>query len=172
MKNSIVKSVLLSVFVGTLLLTACDSSENKESTSTETMATDNAASNTTSENTATENTADQTATGNSTANANTPTASAADLEKAKQLYNTNCAVCHKLNNEVLIGPGLAGINQKHPQEYLIKWIKNSQKVIESGDKYAVELFNKYNKVPMPAYENFSDDEIKAILAYIQQNQQK
>jgi hypothetical protein len=73
---------------------------------------------------------------------------------------------------VLIGPGLAGINQKHKQEWLVSWIKNSQKVIESGDKYAVELFNKYNKVPMPAYENFSDDEIKSILAYIEQNQEK
>jgi hypothetical protein len=45
-------------------------------------------------------------------------------------------------------------------------------MIESGDKYGVELFNKYNKVPMPAYENFSDDEIKSILAYIEQNQVK
>ncbi|MDO1447980.1 cytochrome c [Rhodocytophaga aerolata] len=168
MKNLIERSVMLSVLAGMLLFTACNSSENKENTTTETTATENTAPDAT----ATENTADQTATGNSTANASTPTASAADLEKAKQLYNTNCAVCHKLNNEVLIGPGLAGINQKHPQEWLVKWIKNSQKVIESGDKYAVELFNKYNKVPMPAYENFSDDEIKAILAYIEQNQEK
>ena len=156
---------MYSALAGVLLFSACNSSETKENTTTaettETTATNNTATEPASE---TEN----------NAAGSTPTASAsnADLETGKRLYSTNCAVCHKLNNEVLIGPGLAGINQRHKEEWLVSWIKNSQKVIESGDKYAVELFNKYNKVPMPAYENFSDDEIKSILAYIEQNQEK
>jgi mono/diheme cytochrome c family protein len=159
MRNLVIRPFVYSALAGVLLFSACSSSETKENSSTD--------------NTATNNTATETATENNAAgNATTASASSADLETGKRLYSTNCAVCHKLNNEVLIGPGLAGINQRHKEEWLVSWIKNSQKVIESGDKYAVELFNKYNKVPMPAYENFSDDEIKSILAYIEQNQEK
>jgi mono/diheme cytochrome c family protein len=161
MKNSIVKSIIYFAFAGTFLFSACNNSENTGNTE-----------NTSTENTSADNTPTEPADGNNTASSATATASNADLETGKRLYSTNCAVCHKLNNEVLIGPGLAGINQKHSQDWLVSWIKNSQKVIESGDKYGVELFNKFNKVPMPAYENFSDDEIKSILAYIEQNQEK
>jgi mono/diheme cytochrome c family protein len=163
MKKLLIRPLICSAIAGVLLFSACNSSENKENTTTES---------TNTESTATENTTAESAGGNNNTGATTATASNADLETGKRLYSTNCAVCHKLDKEVLIGPGLAGINQKHSQDWLVSWIKNSQKVIESGDKYAVELFNKYNKVPMPAYENFSDDEIKSILAYIEQNQVK
>jgi mono/diheme cytochrome c family protein len=162
MKNLLIRPFIYSALAGALLLPACSSSENKETTSTENAASGEATA---------DNTVTEPATGDNASGGAATTASA-DLETGKRLYSTNCAVCHKLSNEVLIGPGLAGINQKHKQEWLVSWIKNSQKVIESGDKYAVELFNKYNKVPMPAYENFSDDEIKSILAYIEQNQEK
>jgi mono/diheme cytochrome c family protein len=85
----------------------------------------------------------------------------------ESLFKNNCASCHAPTTEVVVGPGLAGITQRRPEAWLISWIKNSQKVIQSGDKYAVELFNKYNKTPMPAYENFSDDDIKSILRYVE-----
>src|SRR5688500_16350801 len=90
------------------------------------------------------------------------------LAVGEKLYTENCKVCHNLNTETLIGPGLAGINERRPQEWLIPWIKNSQKVIASGDKYAVDLFNKYNKVPMPSYD-YSNEQIQSILAYIAKN---
>jgi mono/diheme cytochrome c family protein len=83
------------------------------------------------------------------------------------LFKNNCISCHATSTEVVVGPGLAGITQRRPEAWLVSWIKNSQKVIQSGDKYAVELFNKYNKTPMPAYENFSEDDIKSILKYIE-----
>jgi mono/diheme cytochrome c family protein len=96
---------------------------------------------------------------------------AAALAVGEQLYTGNCKVCHQLNNQTLVGPGLAGINERRPQEWLISWIRNSQKVIASGDKYAVDLYNKYNKAAMPSYD-FKEEEIKAILAYIARNEKK
>jgi mono/diheme cytochrome c family protein len=82
------------------------------------------------------------------------------------LFKNNCAACHASSTEVVVGPGLAGVTQRRPEEWLISWIRNSQKVIQSGDKYAVELFNKYNKTVMPAYY-YSDDQIKSILRYVE-----
>jgi mono/diheme cytochrome c family protein len=91
----------------------------------------------------------------------------AKVEEGKTLYNNNCTACHALTDEVLVGPGLKGVNQRRPLAWLISWIRNSQKVVQSGDKYAVELFNKYNKTVMPSYD-FSDEQIVSILQYIDQ----
>ena len=68
-------------------------------------------------------------------------------------------------NEVVVGPALAGISQRRPVSWLIPWIKNSSKVVASGDEYAVELYNKYGKQQMPSFA-LSDQEVKSILTYI------
>ena len=80
------------------------------------------------------------------------------------LYKNNCAQCHAVN-EVVVGPALAGITKRRPISWLIPWVKNSSKVVASGDEYAVNLFAKYNKQQMPSFD-LSDKEIHAIMMYI------
>lgn len=86
------------------------------------------------------------------------------ITQGRQLFNGNCKVCHALN-EVVVGPALAGVHERRPTDWLHAFIRNSQRVIQSGDAYAVNLFNEYNKTQMPAF-NFSDEQINSILAYI------
>lgn len=88
----------------------------------------------------------------------------------EKLFKDNCTQCHAVRG-VVIGPELAGISQRKDEAWLIKWIKNSQAVIKSGDAYAVDLFNKYNKTVMPN-QAVNDEEIKAILAYIAAEEKK
>lgn len=95
-----------------------------------------------------------------------PVALDAAAEQGKTIFNNNCTVCHSLGAEVVVGPGLKGVTQRRPEAWLVSWIRNSQKVVESGDAYAVEIYNKFNKTPMPPYD-FSDDEIKSVLKYIE-----
>ncbi len=92
-----------------------------------------------------------------------------DLEKGKSLWEGNCTSCHSLNDEVVVGPGLKNILERRDINWLIPWVKNSQAVIKSGDKYAVELFMKYNKAVMTSFA-LKDDEIKAIFSYIKQSE--
>ncbi|MDW3192176.1 MAG: cytochrome c3 family protein [Cytophagales bacterium] len=82
----------------------------------------------------------------------------------EKLYKNNCTQCHAIN-EVVIGPALKDVHERRPKEWLISWIQNSQKVIASGDEYAVALYEEYNKTVMTAYP-FSEEEITSILAYI------
>jgi len=86
------------------------------------------------------------------------------IASGEKLYNANCTQCHAIN-EVVIGPALKGIEERRERPWLISWIKNSQKVIDSGDEYAVALYEKYKKVAMPAYP-FTDAEIISVLEYI------
>ena len=86
------------------------------------------------------------------------------IASGEKLYNANCTQCHAIN-EVVIGPALKGIEERRERPWLLSWIKNSQKMIQSGDEYAVALYEKYKKIAMPAYP-FTDSEIISILEYI------
>ena len=90
----------------------------------------------------------------------------ADVAKGETLFKNNCAACHAVSAEVVVGPGLKGINERKDFAWLSKWIRNSQAVIASGDPYAVEIYNKYNKAQMTSFPNLSDDDIRNMLAYV------
>lgn len=152
------KLVVHSLFASVIILSACSEGEKKaEDRSTAVVAEDNTAE-------AVEENIQDVQT-----QAATSTPDDKLIQEGEQLFTSNCVACHSLGNDRLIGPGLAGITERRSEEWLIPWIKNSQKVIESGDEYAVKLYNEYNKVPMPSYTNLTDDQIRGILAYIKKN---
>ncbi len=86
----------------------------------------------------------------------------------KTLFKANCAQCHNRNmKDDLTGPALGGVRERwESEELLYAWIRNSSAVIAGGDAYAVELYNKWNKVVMNPFPNLSDEEIEAILVYV------
>lgn len=82
-----------------------------------------------------------------------------------QLFQV-CAACHHIGKGKLIGPDLYGVTERHDRDWLIRFIRNSQEVIESGDPYAVKLFEEYNKIPMPPVD-YTDAQINILLDYIE-----
>ena len=97
--------------------------------------------------------------------------SAQNVEEGEKLYKANCTACHQIDNK-LIGPALRGVSDKYSEEWLIKWIKNSAEMIAAGDPDAIAIWEEYNKSPMTAFPYFSDDDVKNILAYIEQAPEK
>ncbi|RFP65501.1 cytochrome C [Hymenobacter lapidiphilus] len=96
--------------------------------------------------------------------AGTTTADPAAIAAGDALFKANCAQCHAIN-DVVVGPAMAGITKRRPMSWIIPWIKNSSKMVASGDPYAVALYNKYQKQQMPSFQ-LSDAEITSIIAYI------
>jgi cytochrome c551/c552 len=76
-------------------------------------------------------------------------------------------MCHSLNEDK-IGPALAGATQRWGGDtsQLKGFIKNAQSVINSGDAYAISLYNKWNRSNMPAFPNLTDQELNALLEYL------
>lgn len=93
-------------------------------------------------------------------------------QDGKEIFQTNCAACHSVGKGKLVGPDLLGVNNKYSEEWLIKWTKSSQSVINSGDAAAVAIFKEFNNIPMTEFPLLSDNEIKSIFQYIQTESDK
>ena len=82
-----------------------------------------------------------------------------------KIFKVNCAACHSVGSNKVVGPGLQGITEKRTREWLGKWIANSGEFIASGDADAQAIFAEFNSIPMPP-QAVSPEEIDAILEYI------
>ena len=93
-----------------------------------------------------------------------------DAKNGEKLFKANCTACHALDKQ-LVGPALGGIvaklktEQNLETDWLHKWIKDNKSLRASGDKYANEVFEKFNKTEMLAFPNLTDKDIDDILEY-------
>jgi len=81
------------------------------------------------------------------------------------IFKNNCSSCHKINED-MTGPALKDIEKRRDRAWIYKWVHNSSAVVASGDKYAVDLFNKWSKTQMTQFPNLKEEEIDGILDYI------
>lgn len=93
-----------------------------------------------------------------------------DPKNGEKLFKANCTACHALDKQV-VGPALKGVVERVKTEagldkdWLHKWIRNNKELRASGDKYANEIFEKFNKTEMQVFPNLTDKDIDDILAY-------
>jgi mono/diheme cytochrome c family protein len=77
-----------------------------------------------------------------------------------------CSGCHKLDVQ-LVGPALGPqITEETDDQYLVRWIHNSQALIAAGEPRAVGIYNRYNQSIMPAFNELSAKDIADILGYV------
>ena len=93
-----------------------------------------------------------------------------DAKNGEKLFKANCTACHALDKQ-LVGPALGGVvdrlkkEQNLDTDWIRKWVKDNKALRTSGDKYANEVFAKFNKTEMLAFSNLSDKDIDDILEY-------
>ena len=87
------------------------------------------------------------------------------IAAGKATFQELCTVCHAVDRKV-VGPALMNVYDRRELPWIIAFVKNSQRLIASGDPIAVALYNEYNKTQMNSFDYLSDDEIIDILAYI------
>ncbi len=78
-----------------------------------------------------------------------------------------CKACHTIGGGKLVGPDLKGVTERRDEAWLIKFIQNSQAVIDAGDPIAVQVWEENNKIPMPPNPQLNDEQVKDLLLYIE-----
>jgi cytochrome c551/c552 len=90
----------------------------------------------------------------------------AQAQDGKALFNQKCASCHAIDKQ-LVGPALKGVEDRwDDKKMLYDWVRNSAAVIKKGYPRAVAVYAEYNKVQMTAFPELKDQDIDAILGYI------
>lgn len=92
----------------------------------------------------------------------------------KQLFKANCAACHNRNMiDRMTGPALGGAVERWVDNdvSIEEFIRNAPLVLSSGNVYANQLRSEFG-IEMTAFPNLSDEEIEAILGYVEEMYQR
>lgn len=89
----------------------------------------------------------------------------AKAQNGQALFRQHCGICHTIGLGRLVGPDLNGVNTLRSEEWLLKWTKNSQEFIKSGDPDAKAIFAQFNNLVMPV-PPISEPDIKEIYKFI------
>ncbi|MES2616480.1 MAG: cytochrome c3 family protein [Bacteroidota bacterium] len=91
-----------------------------------------------------------------------------EASKGEALFKANCTSCHSMSSKG-VGPALQGVVGRHSsEEWLVKWIRNNEKLRASGDKEAIAVFNNNGQASMNVFENLSEAEVKTIITYFKE----
>ena len=86
-----------------------------------------------------------------------------DAVQAKLNFESKCLACHSIGQGKKLGPDLAGVTARRSDEWLFRWMKSPEKMLET-DAAAKAMLKEYNNIPMPN-QNLSEAEIRQYLKY-------
>jgi cytochrome c2 len=96
-------------------------------------------------------------------------ANAADSTEAKTIFRKRCTACHTFGRGVKVGPDLKGVTERRTREWLVRFVRGSSSVIQSGDSTASKLFREFKQERMPDWSDLSPEQVTAILDYFAKN---
>lgn len=87
---------------------------------------------------------------------------AAMVERGTELFNSKCAVCHKVDKK-FVGPAMQGVTERRTPEWIMNMILAPEKMV-AEDPIAKQLLIDHNGSPM-ANQNLTEAEARDILEY-------
>ena len=86
-----------------------------------------------------------------------------DAVAGKLAFESKCLACHSIGQGKKLGPDLAGVTKKRSDEWLTKWLKSPEKMLET-DPDSKAMLKEYNNIQMPN-QNLSDTEVRQFVKY-------
>jgi mono/diheme cytochrome c family protein len=88
------------------------------------------------------------------------------LPDGKTIFNDSCAACHTIGGGNSVGPDLAGIAQRRSADWILRFIREPDRVIAAKDPTALALLKQFGGVAMPNL-GLSSGDVEAVAAYIE-----
>ena len=92
--------------------------------------------------------------------------SSGDTLPGEELFNKKCKQCHKVTEQLSIGPGLKDVTKRRSVEWIEKWLIDPKKVLDSNDSIAQELKKSFKRVMPKIPEMSTDENRKDIIEYL------
>ncbi|MGB1071954.1 MAG: SCO family protein [Planctomycetota bacterium] len=91
------------------------------------------------------------------------------LTQGESIFRTRCSTCHEIGRSpdktMKPGPNLLDVSDRRTHEWLVRWIQEPDKMLEEKDPTAIQLFESYNRLPMPNLR-VSQHEAEMLLDFI------
>jgi mono/diheme cytochrome c family protein len=81
-------------------------------------------------------------------------------------YRSNCSGCHTIGGGPKVGPDLKGVTQRRDRRWLLEFMQDPKKVIDSGDAYTKSLVKAYHGMVMPRLPGVDHERAEALLDFI------
>ncbi len=88
-----------------------------------------------------------------------------NLSHGEYLFRTRCSACHTMGEGDGVGPDLAGVTERREAEWLARWLAEPDAMLAEKDPIAVELFERYQKLPMPNL-SLSEVDVTALIDFL------
>ncbi len=89
----------------------------------------------------------------------------------QQIFQSLCTACHTIGKGKLIGPDLAGVTARREEAWLIRQIKEPDRLLAEKDPIATQLLQESNNIPMVPL-GLSDADVTAVIAYMESTEQQ
>jgi len=88
------------------------------------------------------------------------------VDDGRKAYDVKCASCHKLTDEMLVGPGWKSVTLRRTPEWIMNFLTNTDEMLDK-DAAAISML-EICLVRMPD-QNSSDTEARALLEFMRHN---
>lgn len=87
-------------------------------------------------------------------------------EKGKSISSSKCFSCHKATDEMLVGPGWAGVTERRTLHWIMNFISNPDPMIDKDPELQKQLEQCLVRMPN---QFIAEDDAKAIIEYMRMN---
>ncbi len=95
----------------------------------------------------------------------------AAAETGQQIYQSRCSACHTIGGGKTIGPDLAGVSSRREESWLIRQIKEPDRLLAEKDPIAIQLLQEANGIPMVPL-GLTDADVSAVIKYLKSTEEK
>ena len=86
-----------------------------------------------------------------------------------KIYQTKCIACHKISNEMLVGPGWTGVTDRRTPEWIMNWITNTKVMLDKD--LAAQADMAICLIRMPN-QDLTDQQARDVLEFMRKNDGK
>jgi len=94
------------------------------------------------------------------------------ISRGESLYRTRCQTCHSIGGgakmmveDGLVGPDLIGVTERRERPWLRRWLEEPDVMLAEKDPIAMDLYARYNGVPMPNMR-LSKVDVASLIRYL------
>lgn len=82
------------------------------------------------------------------------------------IYRSKCFACHKLTDELLVGPGWKGVTDRRTPEWIMNWITNTKVMLDKDLAARADMAICLIRMPN---QDLTDDQARDVLEFMRRN---